>query len=207
MNKIIPIFPLTLVVFPNSRYPLHIFEPRYRKMINECLGNNSGFGIVAAFENKISDVGVLVKITDVLKKYDSGEMDIIVEGTERFLINQTKIHPDGYYVSEIESYKDNNNEIDYRLIDKLHLHFEEIIELANYKLDDKFWENLSKSELKSFKIAEKSGLKYEQQQELLILRNENARLNYLINYFETIKNKIDDSQVLKNIVMNDGYLN
>ena len=207
MNRIIPIFPLNLVVFPNSKYPLHIFEPRYKRMVNECLENNSGFGVVAAFKNKISDVGVLVKIIDVLKKYDSGEMDIIVEGIERFLINQTKLHPDGYYVSEIESYNDNKYEIDYRLVDKLQLHFEKIIELANYKLDDKFWENLSKSEFKSFKIAEKSGLKYEQQQELLILRSENARLNYLINYFEEIKDKIDDSQVMKNIVMNDGYLN
>ena len=170
MNELIPIFPLRLVVFPNSKYPLNIFEPRYKKMINDCLEHDSGFGIVAFFDNKISDVGVYVKISHLLKKYENGEMDIVVKGIKRFLINNTKLHIDGYYISNVEEYKDDTTIIDFSLVKKLQSEFKKIIELANYKLDEKYWDQLTKSKLKSYKIAEKAGLDYEKQQELLILK-------------------------------------
>ena len=66
MNSV-PIFPLNLVVFPGSKYPLHIFEERYKILINRCLEDNSGFGIVALIDKKISDVGVFVKVNQVIK--------------------------------------------------------------------------------------------------------------------------------------------
>lgn len=205
--KTIPIFPLNLVVFPDSKYPLHIFEERYKILIQKCLQENSGFGIVASIDKKISDVGVYVKVTEILKTYINGELDIVVTGIERFLINSTSLHPDGYYLAEVEKYSDELIKVDTKLTDTLQNEFEEIVELANYKLDEAFWNNLNSAQLKSFKIAEKSGLSYEQQQELLILRNENERLLYLINYFLTIKDKVSSAESVKRIIMNDGYLN
>ena len=183
MNHTIPIFPLKLVVYPDSKYPLHIFEERYKILLQKCLKENSGFGIVASIDKRISDVGVYVKVTEILKTYLNGELDIVVQGLERFLINSTSLHTDGYYVAEVEKYTDENVIIDPKLNDELQNEFEEIVELANYKLEDVFWNNLKSAQLKSYKIAEKSGLTYEQQQELLILKNENDRVSYLINYF------------------------
>lgn len=206
MNKI-AIFPLNLVIFPGSKYPLHIFEERYKILINKCLNDNSGFGIVALLDKKISDVGVYVKVILVLKKYENGEMDIIVEGVDRFLINSTYLHSDGYYVSNVEKYLDNKDEIDSALIDELQNDFEEIVELANYKLEESFWKNLDNAKLKSFKFAEKSGMSYDQQQEFLILKSENERLYFLINYFNWIKEKVNNADLVKKIMMNDGYLN
>jgi ATP-dependent Lon protease len=207
MQNKIPIFPLNLVVFPGSKYPLHIFEERYKTLLQKCLQENSGFGIVASIDKRISDVGVYVKVTNILKTFINGELDIVVQGIERFLINTTSLHSDGYYVSNVERYIDENVIVDPRLIDELQTEFEEIVELANYKLEDAFWKNLKTAELKSYKIAEKSGLSYEQQQELLILKNENERLNYLISYFTSIKDKVNGAENLKRIIMNDGYLN
>jgi len=207
MQNKIPIFPLNLVVFPGSKYPLHIFEERYKTLLQKCLQENSGFGIVASIDKRISDVGVYVKVTNILKTFINGELDIVVQGIERFLINTTSLHSDGYYVSNVERYIDENVIVDPRLIDELQTEFEEIVELANYKLEDAFWKNLKTAELKSYKIAEKSGLSYEQQQELLILKNENDRLNYLISYFTSIKDKVNGAENLKRIIMNDGYLN
>jgi Lon protease-like protein len=203
----IPIFPLNLVVFPGSNYPLHIFELRYKILIEKCLRENSGFGIIVSFDQQISDVGVYVVLDSVTKKYDNGESDIVVTGIERFIIINTSQHPDGYYISEVDKYDDNISEIDNELINKLVTEFEEIIELANYKLEDTFWVKLKSSKLKSYKIAEKSGLTIIQQQELLILKTENERLRYLINYFLSIKSTVDNASTLKKIVMNDGYLN
>lgn len=203
----IPIFPLNLVVFPGSKYPLHIFEERYKILIQKCLQENSGFGIVAAFDKKISDVGVFVLIDSVLKYYDNGESDIVVTGIERFLITDIYPHPDGYNIATVEKYDDDIISIDDNLISTLQVEFEEIVELANYKLEDSFWNNLNNTKFKSYKIAEKSGLSYEQQQEFLILKNENERLTYLINYFLSIKEKVSTAENLKRIIMNNGYLN
>ncbi|HRN27395.1 MAG: LON peptidase substrate-binding domain-containing protein [Ignavibacteriaceae bacterium] len=203
----IPIFPLNLVVFPDSKYPLHIFEERYKILLQNCLTHNSGFGIVASIDKRISDVGVYVKVSSVLKTYLNGELDIVVQGIERFLINSTSLHLDGYYIAEVEKYLDDDSVADVKLMDELQTEFEEVVELANYKLEDAFWSNLKSAKLKSYKIAEKSGLTYEQQQELLILKTENERLNYLINYFVSIKDKVDKASEVKKIIMNDGYLN
>lgn len=207
MSYIIPIFPLNLVVFPGSKYPLHIFEERYKILLQKCLSENSGFGIVASIEKRISDVGVYVKVTEILKTYLNGELDIVVQGIERFLINSTSLHPDGYYVADVEKYIDENTMIDQKLNEALLNEFEEIVELANYRLEDAFWKNLKSAEFQSYKIAEKSGLSYEQQQELLILKNENERLNYLIKYFLSIKEKVSSAEAMKKIIINDGYLN
>mgnify|MGYP001232376187 FL=1 len=207
MNHTIPIFLLKLVVYPDSKYPLHIFEERYKILLQKCLKENSGFGIVASIDKRISDVGVYVKVTEILKTYLNGELDIVVQGLERFLINSTSLHTDGYYVAEVEKYTDENVIIDPKLNDELQNEFEEIVELANYKLEDVFWNNLKSAQLKSYKIAEKSGLTYEQQQELLILKNENDRVSYLINYFVSIKDKVDRADAVKKLIMNDGYLN
>lgn len=203
----IPIFPLNLVVFPGSKYPLHIFEERYKILIQKCLRENSGFGIVAVFDKKISDVGVYVLIDSVLKYYDNGESDIVVTGIERFLITDIYPHPDGYNIATVEKYDDDSISIDDNLISTLQVEFEEIVELANYKLEDSFWNNLNNAKFKSYKIAEKSGLSHEQQQEFLILKNENQRLTYLINYFLSIKEKVSTAENLKRIIMNNGYLN
>jgi Lon protease-like protein len=207
MKLSIPIFPLNLVVFPGSKYPLHIFEERYKKLLYKCLDKNTGFGIVALIDKRISDVGVYVRISEVIKIYDNGESDIVVEGVERFLINSTSQHSDGYYSADVEKYFDENVVIDNKLIDELQIDFEEIVELANYNLEEAFWNNLKSAKLKSYKIAEKSGMSNNQQQEFLILKNENDRLNYLLKYFNQIKEKVNNADIIKKIIMNDGYIN
>lgn len=85
MNSTIPIFPLNLVVFPGSKYPLHIFEERYKILIQKCLKENSGFGIVTFIDKKISDVGVYVKVTDVVKTYINASLILLLKDLKDFL--------------------------------------------------------------------------------------------------------------------------
>ncbi|HSL88825.1 MAG TPA: LON peptidase substrate-binding domain-containing protein [Ignavibacteriaceae bacterium] len=205
--KKIPLFPLQLVVFPNSRYPLHIFEERYRKLLQKCLAESSGFIIVSKFKTRISDVGVFVKVSEVIKKYDTGESDIIVKGIKRYLIGDVSMNPDGYLEATVEDYEDDDPGTDFSLLEKMKEKFEEILNKANFHLDESFWKRFKESETKSFKVAEKSGLTLEQQQELLILKEENLRLSYLIEYFNKLNEHISESSFLKQIVMSDGYLN
>jgi Lon protease-like protein len=207
MKPVIPIFPLKLVVFPLSKYPLHIFEKRYKKMINMCLDENSGFGITASISGEFSKVGTYVVITKLLKKYLTGEMDIIIEGKDRFLMSNFEMHPDGYYIANVEEYNDFSSTVDYDLLDEVKAKFEKIIGRVNYKLEASFWDNFNKSRVKSYKMAEKSGLSIKQQQTLLTIQDEKERLNFLIDYFEKLDENLNENSALKNIVMGDGYIN
>jgi ATP-dependent Lon protease len=203
----IPIFPLNLVVFPKSRYPLHIFEERYKKMINRCISENAGFGILPKVENELSSIGSFVIISNVLKTNDDGEIDIIVTGVGRFLVREIKIHPDGYNIAEIDEYNDIPERIDEELLYEMQTMFEGIIEKIHFNLEESFWTNFFNSSLKSFKLAEKSGLSLKQQMELLALQNENERIYYLIAHFTNLDKQISNNTVNNSIIMSDGYIN
>src|SRR5262245_13054160 len=79
----IGLFPLGLVLVPTERVPLHIFEPRYRELIGECVADEGMFGIVLEGEDGRSDVGTLATISEVVHVFDDGRMNIVVEGNAR----------------------------------------------------------------------------------------------------------------------------
>ena len=204
----IPIFPLALVIFPNSRYPLHIFEERYKILINNCLANNSGFGIVSKIGETISEVGVYVEVTNVTKLYESGELDIVVKGIWRFKRLELVMHPDGYYLSDVNNLSDSDIEdVNYNLFFALKQRVQEMLRLANFSVNQGFWDALEKTNLKSFKIAEKSGLSILQQQELLTISSENKRLSYLLEHFEKLEEKLEENRMMREIIIGDGFLN
>jgi Lon protease-like protein len=84
VNSLLPIFPLDLVLLPGVPLPLHIFEPRYKEMIAECLERKKPFGVVRASSGGVADIGCTAEIMSVTKKYDDGRMDILTRGVERF---------------------------------------------------------------------------------------------------------------------------
>jgi Lon protease-like protein len=87
-QDVIPLFPLGVVLLPQMSLPLHIFEERYKAMINECLAQESRFGIVYYNGKEILKAGCTAKILDVLKRYHDGRMDIVTEGKQRFFLNE-----------------------------------------------------------------------------------------------------------------------
>ena len=84
VSSLIPLFPLEVVLFPGTPLPLHIFEPRYKEMIGECLAHGSTFGVIRALEQGVSDVGCTAEIVTVTKEYPDGRLDIVTEGRKRF---------------------------------------------------------------------------------------------------------------------------
>jgi len=69
---------------PGTPLPLHIFEPRYKEMIAECLANNTQFGVVRALEEGVASVGCTAEIVTVTKEYPDGRLDLVAEGRNRF---------------------------------------------------------------------------------------------------------------------------
>ena len=88
LNTLLPLFPLDLVLLPGAPLPLHIFEPRYKEMIRECLDQKSVFGMIRSKEEKLATIGCTAEIINVLKKYPDGRMDILAEGKKRFEVLQ-----------------------------------------------------------------------------------------------------------------------
>jgi Lon protease-like protein len=205
----IPVFPLALVIFPNSKYPLHIFEERYKILINKCLANKSGFGIVSRIGDTISEVGVYVEIADVTKIYETGELDIVVGGKWRFKRLDLEMDPDGYYLSDVNKISDQEADADmnYNLFFALKQRVQEMLKLVNFNVSQGFWEALEKTKLKSFKIAEKAGLSNLQQQELLTIASENKRLSYLLEHFDKLEEKLEENRSMRELILGDGYLN
>src|SRR5215203_4825288 len=86
MTNFIPIFPLSVVVYPGEKLPLHIFEPRYKQLIRECHELKKPFGIPTVIKNNVQEMGTLVMLHDIVKEYENGEMDIRTEGLQVFRI-------------------------------------------------------------------------------------------------------------------------
>ena len=97
----IGLFPLRIFLFPGEQTTLHIYEPRYLQLINECNLNKTFFGIPFQGKTTLSEYGSMVKIIQVLKNYENGELDILVECIQNFKINQfeakkeNKLYPSG----------------------------------------------------------------------------------------------------------------
>ena len=88
MSLLLPLFPLDLVLLPGVPLPLHVFEPRYKEMIAECLDEKKPFGVVRASSNGVAEIGCTAEIIEVTKRYDDGRMDILTRGVERFEVLQ-----------------------------------------------------------------------------------------------------------------------
>ena len=80
----LPQFPLKIVVFPGEQLNLHIFEPRYKQLINECEAEDRTFGIPAFIEKRVMEIGTEVRLEKIVKRHLNGEMDIRTRGVGLF---------------------------------------------------------------------------------------------------------------------------
>ena len=82
------LFPLGIVLLPTERVPLHIFEPRYRELIGECIDEERDFGLVYADDQGVRELGTRARVDEVIERFDDGRMNVLVEGGERFRVER-----------------------------------------------------------------------------------------------------------------------
>jgi Lon protease-like protein len=104
-KRLLPLFPLQLVVFPRTRLPLHIFEERYKEMVSNAIRDESEFGIVLAKKDGIVNAGCTVRVEKVLEMYPDGRMDILTRGERRFEIDGLNQEKD-YLQAEVSFFDD-----------------------------------------------------------------------------------------------------
>ena len=95
----LPLFPLNIVLFPGQTLPLHIFEPRYQKMVQKCIAEKSPFGVVLLNEDdgEPYSVGTYADITSI-EPLEDGRMNINIVGIERFIVDGVRMTEDGYLI-------------------------------------------------------------------------------------------------------------
>lgn len=109
--SLLPLFPLPLVLFPGAPLPLHIFEPRYRQMLSDCLAGDSQFGIVfrpeglAEMDLEPGRIGCIAEVDDAHTLPD-GRSNIVVHGVRRFALQRFIAHSAPYYIGEVAEYDD-----------------------------------------------------------------------------------------------------
>ena len=127
MNDKIPIFPLPLVLLPGEKLPLHIFEEKYKKMIEHCLKNNKNFGIINSKNNDSLIIGCTASIDQVVGgENESREYDILVSGAERFIVKSYNTSED-YKQAYVKTWNDIDDTIDEALLQEANVFLYEVL--------------------------------------------------------------------------------
>lgn len=211
MTNFIPIFPLGIVVYPGEHLNLHIFEPRYRQLIQECAEQKKPFGIPVVINDKICEMGTLVQVTEISKVYEDGKMDIRTEGIKVFrMLEMIKELPEKLYSGAIVNYPDNPEKGKRVLMQAI---INGIRELHKFLKVDKDFKK-GDEELWSYDVAHHAGLSLSEEYELLELMHELQRQEYLKRHImrvlpvmaemESLKDKIKLNGHFKNVSGFDG---
>ena len=178
---LLPLFPLELVLLPGTPLPLHIFEPRYKEMIRECISAEAPFGVVRAFEEGIAEVGCTAEIISVTKQYPDGRMDLICEGRKRFEVIEVNRDRSFLQAEVLIVPDDPEAAVQEERVKAVQLHLE-ILSMAGAVQD------LSAADQNqlSFYLAGSLPLDLDFKQKLLAMRSEAQRIQAVAAYLETI---------------------
>jgi len=181
VSSLLPIFPLELVLLPGVPLPLHIFEPRYKEMIAECLEQKKPFGVLRASSEGVADIGCTAEIMSVVKKYDDGRMDILTRGVERFEVLEVN-RERSFLQAEISLVEDEPGKAAAQTVTQAVRLHAEIAKLAGAEPSgpDEQADNLS------FLLAGSLPLDLDFKQNLLTTLSEAKRLEAVVGYLEAI---------------------
>jgi Lon protease-like protein len=182
LSTLLPLFPLDLVLLPGTPLPLHIFEPRYREMISECLDRNQHFGVVRGKEQELAEIGCTAEILTVTKKYDDGRMDIVTEGRARFEVIQLNQERSFLQAEVLYLHDEPDIASQDEIAQAIKLHGE-IMTLAGAEPEKS--SEIGEAQL-SFHLAGSLPLDLDFKQTLLGMKSEGERLRAIILSFESI---------------------
>ena len=202
MSRLLPLFPLNVVVFPGEKLNLHIFEPRYKQLITECSEQKKAFGIPTVINSKLQDHGTLVQIIEMCKVYDNGEMDIKTQGLQVFrILELIKEIPDKLYSGAIVNYPDNLQQGKPSLMQKVMAGIHDLHRLLKVNKEYK----KADEEIKTYDIAHHVGLSLQQEYELLGLFDERQRQEYLKRHLAKVIPTVAVMEQLKEKIKLNGH--
>jgi Lon protease-like protein len=203
VSALIPLFPLPLVLFPDTPLPLHIFEPRYREMIAECLAQKKPFGIVRALKEGVARVGCTALIEEVVKRYDDGRLDILTLGQRRFELG-TLSQERSFVQAEVEFFDDSGGDASPDQRAQAVKLQQELIALSGEKHPGELPREHPQL---SFQLAAAVPLDLDFKQAMLGLRSEHERLDALIRYYENLLPSLKRALKARTRAGGNGHVN
>jgi uncharacterized protein len=202
MTNFIPIFPLGIVVYPGEDLNLHIFEPRYKQLINECYKEKKLFGIPSIIDNRIQDYGTLMQITEITTVHENGEMDIKTRADKVFRILEIiKEVPEKLYCGAIVNYPPNHEHGSAEVMRRVVNSIKELHKLLKVEKDFKKREE----DLNAYDLAHHVGMSLQEEYELLGLMHERQRQEYLKRHLIKVIPMVAEMESLKKKVKLNGH--
>jgi len=202
MTNFIPIFPLSIVVYPHEDLNLHIFEEKYKQLIKECFQQKKMFGIPVVINNKMQELGTLLEITEITKEYKNGNMDIKTKGKKVFrMLEVIESVPDKLYSGGIVNYPHNHEHGKRLLMNKVIESTKELHKML--KVEKKLHKN--EEDLWSYDVAHTVGFTLEEEYEVLSLMNELQRQEYLKRHLAKVIPVVAEMESLKEKIKLNGH--
>jgi Lon protease-like protein len=165
------LFPLNLVLLPGEQAPLHVFEPRYRELIGECLDGNEEFGLVLADDDGIREVGTRAGVIEVVEQFEDGRLNVVVEGRERFrLVELTEGR--AFATAEVADLDDDGEEPTADEVAQCLAAYDRVVKAAEAELEELDLD----AESIAFQIAARVDFGTEVKQGLIELQSERQRV-------------------------------
>ncbi len=198
---ILPLFPLNLVAYPHEDVNLHIFEPRYRQLINECLEEGKTFGIPPFINKRLMGYGTEIQVLSLSKRYDDGRMDVKTRAIRVFRITDFQNPLKGKLFSGGEVIFIDNEELSEEINTYLLSLVERIYGILKVKVDY----NKPDYQPFSYRIAHKIGLSIKEEYELLTIGSESSRQILLIEHLERIIPVVEEVERTKQRIALNGH--
>ncbi|KYG79199.1 hypothetical protein AWW67_12505 [Roseivirga seohaensis] len=200
METFLPFFPLKLVVFPDEKLNLHIFEPRYKQLIKECVAEGKSFGI-PVFDTGIMEFGSEMIVEKVVKTYPNGEMDIVTRCTRVFeLVTFQEMVQGKLYAGGKVTFIKNNKDGEAKQWSRLKELATQLVEIL--RMDHK----LNVADLtEEYELVHKLGLSLEQEYDMLQMENQSQRYEFLIRHMELAIPFVKEMERAKERIQLNGH--
>ena len=195
----IPLFPLNVVLLPGADFPLHIFEQRYRQMVRDCLSGHVEFGILLALPKGVLRVGCTAEVTEVVKRYPDGRMDILTAGRVPFRVVEL-LNSEAYGNDELLKGQVDYLDDDERLSDaKMQRELVDLYEACHTLVFNDYPRNIQKQlpENLSYVVAWTLPLDLLWKQQILELRSEADRQEHLVAYLREWAPRLQKIETLR----------
>jgi Lon protease-like protein len=198
--SLLPLFPLDLVLFPGAPLPLHIFEPRYQELVNECLVDKTPFGMVRSRESALAEVGCTAVILSVSKKYEDGRLDIATEGRRRFSIQHLD-QERSFLRGEVLFFDDEPSQVSKSEAETVIQLHQQLFEVLGQSIEVE-----PTNPSLSFQLAHELPVDLDFKQTILEMKSEAERIETLIEYYRTTIPKVEQTLRARDKASGNGHV-
>ena len=195
----IGLFPLGIVLLPTEQVPLHIFEPRYRELVGECIEQETEFGLLYADEGGIRETGTRASVAAVLERFDDGRLSILVVGGSRFAVERMT-HGRSFMTAEAVDVDDETDEVDDATREAAVGAFRALAALAGVDIEIE-----EDSPELSFQLASQVELAPDEKQFLIESRSEQERLERVAELFDNARRTLIATRELNEKAKRNGH--